>query len=206
MKVKFMKNLLKTIKLGMCSMGILTALIGLILCINPEGAIISIIKVIGWILLIAGGISATSEFLQRNTGYRLYSSMAFGITAFVFGIVLIITPESFVNFVGYIIAAILLIHGINAIVSALNGRKYGYNRWKMACLTGAVYIVFAAVILKNPFSSVSALMLFIGIILLITGISNVAMACSIGKAMHRYNENSMGDRYIDVKYNEVDDK
>ena len=49
-------------------------------------------------------------------------------------------------------------------------------------------------------------MLFIGIVLIGDGISNIAMAFSICRTMHTYNKNAMGDRYIDVDYKEVDDK
>lgn len=201
-----MNDLLKSMKWGMMLTGLLTIIIGIMICANPSGAIISIIRFIGWILIIAGGFSAISEFMQRTTTYRTYTTMTFAIISLIFGIVLVIRPASFVNFVGTVVALILFVHGINAIVSALNSRKYGYNQWKLACLSGVVFAVVAFIVLINPFSSASALMLFIGIVLIGDGISNIAMAFGIGRTMHKYNRNSMGDRYIDVDYEEVDDK
>jgi hypothetical protein len=201
-----MNELLKSMKWGMMITGLLTIIIGIMICANPSGAIISIIRFIGWILIIAAGVSAISEFMQRTTTYRTYSTMTFALISLVFGIVLAIRPASFVNFVGTVVALILFVHGINAIVSALNSRKYGYNQWKIACLSGVIFAVVAFIILINPFSSASALMLFIGIVLIGDGISNIAMAFSIGRTMHTYHKNAMGDRYIDVDYKEVDDK
>ena len=201
-----MNELLKSMKWGMMLTGLLTIIIGIMICANPSGAIISIIRFIGWILIIAAGVSAISEFMQRTTTYRTYSTMTFALISLVFGIVLAIRPASFVNFVGTVVALILFVHGINAIVSALNSRKYGYNQWKIACLSGVIFAVVAFIILINPFSSASALMLFIGIVLIGDGISNIAMAFSIGRTMHTYHKNAMGDRYIDVDYKEVDDK
>lgn len=201
-----MNELLKSMKWGMMITGLLTIIIGIMICTNPSGAIISIIRFIGWILIIAAGVSAISEFMQRTTTYRTYSTMTFALISLVFGIVLAIRPASFVNFVGTVVALILFVHGINAIVSALNSRKYGYNQWKIACLSGVIFAVVAFIILINPFSSASALMLFIGIVLIGDGISNIAMAFSIGRTMHTYHKNAMGDRYIDVDYKEVDDK
>ena len=196
-----MNELLKSMKWGMMLTGLLTIIIGVMICANPSGAIISIIRFIGWVLIVAGGVSAIGEFMQRTTSYRTYSTMTFALISLVFGIVLAIRPASFVNFVGTVVALILFVHGINAIVSALNSRKYGYNQWKIACLSGVAFII-----LINPFSSASALMLFIGIVLIGDGISNIAMAFSIGRTMHTYHKNAMGDRYIDVDYKEVDDK
>ena len=201
-----MNDLLKSMKWGMMLTGLLTIIIGIMICANPSGAIISIIRFIGWVLIVAGGVSATGEFMQRTTTYRTYSTMTFALISLVFGIVLAIRPASFVNFVGTVVALILFVHGINAIVSALNSRKYGYNQWKIACLSGVIFAVVAFIILINPFSSASALMLFIGIVLIGDGISNIAMAFSIGRTMHTYHKNAMGDRYIDVDYKEVDDK
>lgn len=201
-----MNELLKSMKWGMMLTGLLTTIIGIMICANPSGAIISIIRFIGWILIIAGGVSAISEFMQRTTTYRTYSAMTFALISLGFGIVLAISPASFVNFVGTVVALILFVHGINAIVSALNSKKYGYNQWKIACLSGVIFAVVAFIILINPFSSASALMLFIGIVLIGDGISNIAMAFSIGRTMHTYHKNAMGDRYIDVNYTEVDDK
>ena len=201
-----MNELLKSMKWGMMLTGLLTIIIGIMICANPSGAIISIIRFIGWILIIAGGVSAIGEFMQRTTTHRTYSTMTFALISLVFGIVLAIRPASFVNFVGTVVALILFVHGINAIVSALNSRKYGYNQWKIACLSGVIFAVVAFIILINPFSSASALMLFIGIVLIGDGISNIAMAFSIGRTMHTYHKNAMGDRYIDVDYKEVDDK
>ena len=201
-----MNELLKSMKWGMMITGLLTIIIGIMICENPSGAIISIIRFIGWILIIAAGVSAISEFMQRTTTYKTYSTMTFAIISLVFGIVLAIRPASFVNFVGTVVALILFVHGINAIVSAINSKKYGYNQWKIACLSGVIFAVVAFIILINPFSSASALMLFIGIVLIGDGISNIAMAFSIGRTMHTYHKNAMGDRYIDVDYTEVDDK
>ena len=201
-----MNELLKSMKWGMMITGLLTIIIGIMICANPSGAIISIIRFIGWILIIAAGVSAISEFMQRTTTYRTYSTMTFALISLVFGIVLAIRPASFVNFVGTVVALILFVHGINAIVSAINSKKYGYNQWKIACLSGVIFAVVAFIILINPFSSASALMVFIGIVLIGDGISNIAMAFSIGRTMHTYHKNAMGDRYIDVDYKEVDDK
>ena len=201
-----MNEFLKSMKWGMMITGLLTIIIGIMICANPSGAIISIIRFIGWILIIAAGVSAISEFMQKTTTYRTYSTMTFALISLVFGIVLAIRPASFVNFVGTVVALILFVHGINAIVSALNSRKYGYNQWKIACLSGVIFAVVAFIILINPFSSASALMLFIGIVLIGDGISNIAMAFSIGRTMHTYHKNAMGDRYIDVDYKEVDNK
>ena len=201
-----MNEFIKSMKWGMMLTGLLTIIIGIMICANPSGAIISIIRFIGWILIIAGGFSAISEFMQRTTTYRTYTTMTFAILSLIFGIILVIRPASFVNFVGTLVAFILFVHGINAIVSALNSKKYGYNQWKIACLSGVIFAVVAFIILINPFSSASALMLFIGIVLIGDGISNIAMAFSIGRTMHTYHKNAMGDRYIDVDYTEVDDK
>ncbi len=201
-----MNDLMKSMKWGMILTGLLTTIIGIMICANPSGAIISIIRFIGWVLIIAGGVSAIGEFMQRTTTYRTYSTITFALISLAFGIVLAIRPEAFVNFVGTVVALILFVHGIDAIVSALNSRKYGYNQWKLACLSGIVFSIVALVILLNPFSSASALMLFIGIVLIGDGISNIAVAFSIGITMHTYNKNAMGDKYIDVDYTEVDDK
>lgn len=201
-----MNEFIKSMKWGMMLTGLLTIIIGIMICANPSGAIISIIRFIGWILIIAGGFSAISEFMQRTTTYRTYTMMTFALISLIFGIVLVVRPASFVNFVGTVVALILFVHGINAIVSALNSKKYGYNQWKLACLSGVVFAVVAFIVLINPFSSASALMLFIGIVLIGDGISNIAMAFGIGRTMHKYNRNAMGDKYIDVDYEEVDDK
>ena len=201
-----MNEFIKSMKWGMMLTGLLTIIIGIMICANPSGAIISIIRFIGWILIIAGGFSAISEFMQRTTTYRTYTTMTFALISLIFGIVLVIRPASFVNFVGTVVALILFVHGINAIVSALNSKKYGYNQWKLACLSGVIFSVIAFIVLVNPFSSASALMLFIGIVLIGDGISNIITAFGIGRTMHKYNRNAMGDRYIDVDYDEVDDK
>ena len=187
-----MNDLLKSMKWGMMLTGLLTIIIGIMICTNPSGAIISIIRFIGWVLIVAGGVSAIGEFMQRTTSYRTYSTMTFALISLVFGIVLAIRPASFVNFVGTVVALILFVHGINAIVSALNSRKYGYNQWKIACLSGVIFAVVAFIILINPFSSASALMLFIGIVLIGDGISNIAMAFSIGRTMHTYHKKRNG--------------
>ena len=152
-----MNEFIKSMKWGMMLTGLLTIIIGIMICANPSGAIISIIRFIGWILIIAGGFSAISEFMQRTTTYRTYTTMTFALISLIFGIILVIRPASFVNFVGTVVALILLVHGINAIVSALNSKKYGYNQWKLACLSGVVFAVVAFIVLINPFSSANVL-------------------------------------------------
>ena len=81
-----MNELLKSMKWGMMLTGLLTIIIGIMICANPSGAIISIIRFIGWVLIVAGGVSAIGEFMQRTTTYRTYSTMTFALISLVFGI------------------------------------------------------------------------------------------------------------------------
>ena len=105
--------------------GIFAVLLGIVLILWPEAAIIYIIMVIGAGFLLPGVFSIVS-YLMRNKEDETVSPMfpLDGLGSLLLGAWLLAMPEFFVDILMYILGAILLIAGLQQIITLVAARKW----------------------------------------------------------------------------------
>ena len=75
----------------------------------------------------------------------------------------------------------LLLDGASKIPRALEMRSFGFSRWWVEMLFAVVTAVLGLVLVFNPFSLVRLSVIFFGVSLLISGISDLVMAVWAGR-------------------------
>ena len=181
-----MIRILKSIKWVMMVTGILTVLIGILIVRNPGGTVSTIIKIAGWILVVAGAVALLGYALDRKRGLASYADIVVGVLILACGIMFVVTPETFVRFIGIIFGILLLVHGCSQIATGFRNRKIQDEKWVVALLLGLLCFILALLIIINPFSTVATLMLIIGLSLIIDGLSAIIVAGRTGYVLNRY--------------------
>ena len=153
--------------------GIFAVLLGIILVLWPEAAIIYIIMVIGAGFLLPGVFSIVN-YLMRNKKDESVSPMfpLDGLGSVLLGAWLLAMPEFFVDIMMYILGAILLIAGLQQIITLISARKWKYVPMGYYVLPSIIFLV-GLLILIYPMAVIANTLVIFGIAILFYGVNEI---------------------------------
>ncbi len=142
----------------------------------PELSRIWICRLLGAALLVTGGTYVISHFVKSKAAAVVFQyDLILGAVLAIVGIWLLTSPDLIVTFLQYILGAILVIHGLIDLQGALNLRAGGSSHWWPACLIALITLALGAIVIWNPFASINALLMLVGIALIYDGISDLVI-------------------------------
>lgn len=153
--------------------GIFAVLLGIILVLWPEAAIIYIIMVIGAGFLLPGVFSIVN-YLMRNKKDESVSPMfpLDGLGSVLLGAWLLAMPEFFVDILMYILGVILLIAGLQQIITLISARKWKYVPMGYYVLPSIIFLV-GLLILIYPMAVIANTLVIFGIAILFYGVNEI---------------------------------
>ncbi|MBQ1390164.1 MAG: DUF308 domain-containing protein [Firmicutes bacterium] len=178
----------KSLKWGMLLMGIVTLAGGILIAMDPNNSITTIIRFVGGIIAAGGLLSILGYMLEKKGGVSTFFDIIVGVVMLAIGLVLFIRPTTFELFINYIFAIILGVHGLNNIIEAFRSIHYKDKKWLTTLLMGLICIGFAVLIYFNPFDTANTLIFIIGIALIVDGILLVLIALRSGMVVHRFHK------------------
>ncbi len=182
-----MIDFFKNVRWSLLFIGVLTVVIRVAMVMYPDTASDTIVRILGGIMAVAAVFSIIGYLLDRARGRNAFTSLFVGALMLIMGAVLYFNPASFVEFLGYIFAALVLVQGINLIVEAFSSKKYETSHWGQTLLMGLICVIMAVIIFINPFAEFRMLMIITGIALIVAGLLNIFVSARIGLAVHRFN-------------------
>ncbi|MCD7778385.1 MAG: DUF308 domain-containing protein [Clostridiales bacterium] len=150
--------------------------LGIILLINPAGVTKAIIITVEILCLIYAAVNIVYYFKLDPLTASLRQSLFKGLMAAIFGGFCVCRSEWFIATfpVFTIIYGIgILIAGLFKLQASVDLMRFKQN-WCIIGFSAVVSIVFAAIILANPFASTAALWMFVGISLVLASIIDIA--------------------------------
>lgn len=158
-------------------------IVGILLVIWPETAIIYLVMTIGVIFAISGIIALIRYYIHRNMiGYN-YPLL--GLGSLLLGIWLFIMPTFFINILMYILGILVVFAGINMFVN-LNAA----SRWSMVpgyfYITPILIILAGIVVLINPFAAATIPFIVLGISSLVYGVINMVNTIKFKREPDKY--------------------
>lgn len=158
---------LKTIKFEIIIVSIALFVLGLLLVIFPTASQEIICKGIGVALCVWGVLRLINYF--RIAGSEILGSYGLvqGVTLLAFGMFFVIKPGFIAVFLGTALAIIIIVDGILKLQYAVDFYHLESDKWWIELIGAVVMVVIGIIALLNPFSTSSALIVFIGIALMI---------------------------------------
>lgn len=157
-----------------------TVILGLLLILAPGGVISTILKVVGWGVLIVGVLMVLSCGSRGHvTDRRVSDSVVLGIAGvilFLLGLWIVRNPGNIVSIAVTIAGVLMLLHAINDIRFAVSAYRVQAVGWWSAALSGGVTLILALMILLNPFGTALSVIRIAGVCLLIDGAGDLLMA------------------------------
>lgn len=159
--------------------GILMVICAFLLMVAPGLTLVMIASLSGVCLLVTGIFDIISYVRTHRYMQMPRWTLAYALLDIILGLVFLIHPIALAAFVPWMAGAGLIIFGIFEIAGALKGRKLGGSMWFLLITSGIIDILCAIMFFVNPLSFV----IFIGLFLLMRGISLLVFGITAKKSM-----------------------
>lgn len=177
--------------------GVLSIALGSLLLFVPGLTMQTAMIVIGVMLMVSGLVTMILSNLKKKGVMSGFLSTQ-GIFNILFGIVFISSPSVMVKVFVIFLGVILLIMGFVQLIGALGMISRSFWGW--------IFLLFALLtlgsglfLLSDPFKSAETILPFLGVILILNGISSLSMAWKVSRQPQIYK----GAPVEDVTYEEV---
>ncbi len=153
--------------------GVFAVLLGIVLILWPEAAIIYIIMVIGAGFLLPGVFSIVN-YLMRSKEDAYVSPMfpLDGLGSLLLGAWLLAMPEFFVDILMYVLGAILMIAGLQQIVTLITARKWKYVPFGYYVLPSIIFLI-GLLMLIYPMAVIANMLVLFGVSILFYGVNEL---------------------------------
>ena len=164
-------------------------IIGALLILYPDNTVTGITIAIGVLFLVSGIISVLTYVLARRhaNDYKVYDAEGrlingqqptfplVGIGSVIFGLVLAVTPTTFVSALMYIIGILLVLGALNQFIALIAGRRYGHiGPWywilPILILLAGLYVII------KPIAPLNIAMIVLGGTMQVYGIAELINA------------------------------
>lgn len=158
---------------------------GVLFLVFPDSCSKIICYLIGGALLI-GGVVSIVTYLKYGRDVPFSSfGLVRGTALVVIGVFILINPEFLIGFLSSILGIVLIIDGTLKLQYAVDLLRLKISGWMAVLILALAAVVFGVLILFNPFATARTLMYFIGISLVIDGVSNLGMMLYINRCVKR---------------------
>ena len=154
--------------------GIIALIIGGLAVFMPDITLRSFVICIG-ILILVSGLASLVFSVRSEEKFTKNILMADAVFNLIFGLLFVLLPTTMVNIFVIAMGIGFLLIGIFQLITTLSIRHmYG---WQWIYFSISVLMIIAGIVLfTNPFTSAQAILVFIGIFLLIYGVTELYMA------------------------------
>lgn len=165
---------MKTAKIGYIVLSAVLCALGLVLILFPEFSA-SMLGVACGIVMILFGIVKLVGYFSRDL-YRLafQYDLASGCLLILLGIVMLLRPDSLLNFICVALGIYILTDGLFKIQIAVDAKRFGLRRWWLILTEAILAAVLGLVLIFRLTDSARVLTVLLGITMLAEGILNLS--------------------------------
>jgi uncharacterized membrane protein HdeD (DUF308 family) len=160
--------------------GVLLIVAGMLAIGSPFLAALAVTGLIGWLIIFTGAIHIVMAFHSHGAGSIIWK-LLIGIAYMCFGTYLVVRPVIGVASLTLLLASLFLIEGILNIVLFFKMRSMRGSSWML--IDGIITLLLGLMIyLQWPSSSAWAIGIFVGVSMILSGVSRVMLSLAARKA------------------------
>lgn len=149
---------------------IIFMIFGILLFFNPEGVIVTISCIIGFLLILVGICSIVFYF--KNSTY-LQSYLVSGVFSTICGIILISNTNIIATIIPIMIGICMIVLGIKKFDLSLRLKDNQINTWFYMLIMAILTFIFGIILILNPIQGAFIATKIIGIIIIIYSILDI---------------------------------
>lgn len=164
---------LKKIKWNVILSSIIYVAIGVILLLWPEMTAKNICYVVA-ILAIAIGIVNLFDYIRKQVGADIYRyNLVYGLLAILLGVFILAKVNIVISIIPFLLGFAVTISGLLKFQNSMDLIRLKYSGWGAVLLIAILNIAFGIVLIVNPFTSATVLLICIGIGMIYSGVSDL---------------------------------
>lgn len=177
----------------------LYVVLGIVLLVWPTLSVQMICYGLAVAMIVIGISYGIMYFTKDNLEGFLQMDLVIGIVCLAFGIFILLNPTFLSSVLPFAMGIILLLGAIVKIQSAFNMKKLRFKKWYLILICALVIGVLGAVLLWNPFQEEKYMILYIGICLILDGLTNLISLICIQTRLRKLKKIQEANPDIDLK-------
>lgn len=174
---------MKTVQTNIIVQAILFIVLGLVLLLMPDTALVTVVYLVSIIFAISAAISLISYFRQSSPSYHMQGALVTGIFLAVIALIMFCFPFAIAGIVSVLLGAVLILCGIANAVRSVTLRGIGGYTWIIGLVVGILVAFGGVLIIWNPFETTVMLVMVLGVLLICTGASDLLIELAARKEM-----------------------
>lgn len=178
-------EIFKTMKKNAVITSVMYVIVGLILTLFPASTARTIGYAFATVILIVG-LGFLYRFLIKETAYSFVGNeLVIGTVLVLASIFVYVRVDSVVSIIPVLLGIVVLVSGITKLQNAIGLRKMQYQGSTAVLAFAVLNIIFGLVLMFNPFSAVTTLIMLIGLGLIFSGITDLITTFWIAKNLYK---------------------
>lgn len=195
-----MREKWKQFRLWAIIISICMLVLGVLTLIWPRISAVAVCYILGAVWIGTGIYEIVRYFKLGLVGLFFQYDLVLGIFSVLAGILLLIHPLGAAAFLPIVAGIYIIMGSIFNIQISVEMRRIGIGNWVLSLLLGITGGIFAFFLILNPFDGITALMIYVGILLIIGSIQSLYTVHCISSAVKA----SRNDNIIDVSWTSED--
>lgn len=156
----------------------LYVVLGVVLLVWPSTSVKMICYGLGFVMVVLGITYGIIYFTKDNLAGFLQMDLVIGIICLAFGVFILLNPTFLSTVLPFAMGIILLLGAVVKVQSSFNMKRLKFGKWYLVLICALVIIALGIVLLCNPFREERYMILYIGICLILDGLTNlVSLIC-----------------------------
>lgn len=195
-----MKEKWKQFRLWAIIISICMLVLGVLVLIWPKISAVAVCYILGAFCIGTGIYEIVRYFQLGFAGLLFQHDLIWGIFSILAGILLLLHPLGAAAFLPIVAGIYIVMGSIFDIQMSVEMRRLGIGNWVLSLVLGTIGIIFAFFLILNPFDGITALMIYVGILLILGGMQSLYTVHCISSVVKA----SKNDNVIDVTWRSMD--
>lgn len=195
-----MREKWKQLRKGAGAACICMFVLGIVMVIWPGISVLTACMLLGIFCILGGIYELVRYFKLGSAGVFFHYDFSSGIFSILAGIFLLLHPHGIAMLLPIAAGLYILTRSIQDLQTAFEMRRSHIGNWIIVFLLGVADLIFALLLLFNPFSGAKALTLFLGVALIVNSLRSLYLIYGISKVV----KDSRNDDIIDVEWKSLD--
>ena len=165
---------MRAAKIGYITVSVLLCILGLVFMFMPNVSVTAIGIACGTMLIVFGIIRLVGYFSKDLFRLAFQYDLAFGILSIFLGILILLKPDNFFNFISIALGLSIFADGLFKIQIAFDSKKFGIKQWWLIFIEALVAGALGLILVFRPTESSAVLTVLLGVTVLAEGILNLS--------------------------------
>ena len=192
---------MKKIRKSFIFTSLLYMALGIVLLVWPDISLNVVCFSFGVVTLLYGVVKLFMYVANRSDGGFFYQiHLVVGVIAIALGVFFLMRPDIIISIFPIMIGLFIIFHSIVKVQGAFELRKVEYDKWWGILVAAIVTAGLGIIIVRNPFATVEAMVMAVGIILILDSLLNFASTFFASYIVKKYTKMVNEVFYPDYNY------